>query len=80
MKFAATNQKHYPGLGSDASFRGETVGGVAKCRLFSKATIKLKEAALNLCHTHLVLFSIEDNIITMLTNGRQMDKKKLTKI
>ena len=40
----------------------------------AKATTKLEEAALNLCHTHLVLFPIEDNIITMLTNGRQMDK------
>ena len=48
--FALTNQKHYPQLGSEASsvgnsavfsqvsFRGETVGWVAKCRLFSHAT------------------------------------------
>ena len=45
----ATNQKHYPNLGGDASqygisafasqtsFRGETSGGFAKCRLFSQA-------------------------------------------
>ena len=42
-KFASTNQKHYPDLGSDVSsvwnfcarsFRGETSGGVTKCRLF----------------------------------------------
>ena len=44
-----TIQKNYPDVGSDASsvwnfcarfqtsFRGETVGGVAKCRLFSQA-------------------------------------------
>ena len=49
MKFASANQKHYPDLGSKASsvwkfcarsqtsFRGETVGGVAKRRLFSQA-------------------------------------------
>ena len=49
-KFASTNQKHFPDLGSDASseygisrlvsqtsFRGETSGGVAKSRLFSPA-------------------------------------------
>ena len=49
VKFASTNQKHFPDLGSDASsegisalvshtsFRGETVGAVSKCRLFSQA-------------------------------------------
>ena len=49
MKFASTNQNHFPDLGSDASsegisalvshtsFRGETVGAVSKCRLFSQA-------------------------------------------
>ena len=49
MKFASTNQNHFPDLGSDASsegisalvshtsFRGETVGAVSKCRLFSHA-------------------------------------------
>ena len=47
-KFASTNQKHYPDLGSDLSLvwnfcarfsdviRGETCGGVAKCRMFSQ--------------------------------------------
>ena len=51
-KFDSTNQKHYPGLGSDAlsvwnfcavsqtSFGGETSGSVAKCRLFSQASVK----------------------------------------
>ena len=49
-KFALSNQKNYPDLGSDASsvwnfsalvsqtsFRGETSGGIANCRLFSQA-------------------------------------------
>ena len=46
-KFASTNQKHYPDLTrhqhgisvlvSQTSFRGETSGGLAKCRLFSPA-------------------------------------------
>ena len=51
VKFALTNRKHYPDLGSDASsvwisvlvsqtsHRGETVGGVTKCHLFSQATV-----------------------------------------
>ena len=50
-KFDLTNQKHYPDLGSDAlsvwnfgavsqtSFGGETSSSVAKCRLFSQATV-----------------------------------------
>ena len=48
-KYAASNQKHYPDLvvtrhyGISArvyqtSFRGETSGDVAKCRLFSQAS------------------------------------------
>jgi len=52
-KFDSTNQNHYPDLGTvtrhqygisalvfQTSFRGETSGGVAKCRLFSQAKIK----------------------------------------
>ena len=50
-KLASTNQKHYPDLGSDASSvwnfcarfpdvnSRETVSGVAKCPLFSHATL-----------------------------------------
>ena len=50
-KFASTNQKHYPDLGSErhqygisalvsqTSFRGETSVGVSKCWLFSQATL-----------------------------------------
>ena len=54
-KFASTNQKHYPDLGSNASsvlyrncvfvlvsqasFPGETNGGVAKCWLFCQARL-----------------------------------------
>ena len=52
-KFKSTNLKPYPNLESDTSsvwnstlvcqtsFRGETSGGVAKCRLFSQAIKKL---------------------------------------
>ena len=38
-KFASTNQKHYPDLAS--SIHGETIGRVAKCRLFSQATLNV---------------------------------------
>ena len=50
-KFDSTNQKHYPDLGSDASsvwnfcarfsdvIWRETSGSVAKCPLFSQATM-----------------------------------------
>ena len=53
VKFASTNQKHYPDLGSDALsvwnflahfsdvISRETIGGVTKCRLFSQARIYL---------------------------------------
>ena len=53
VKFASTNQKHYPDLGSDALsvwnflahfsdvISRETIGDVTKCRLFSQARIYL---------------------------------------
>ena len=60
--FASTNQKHYPGLPSDASsvwnfcacssdvtFCGETSSGVAKFWLFSQANIKPARACLGKC-------------------------------
>ena len=51
LKQISTNQKHYPDLSSDTSsvwnsalvsqtsFRGETSGGVVKCRLFSHGSV-----------------------------------------
>ena len=59
-KFASTNQKHYPDLGSErhqygisalvsqTSFRGETSVGVSKCWLFSQATLGADSTFLSL--------------------------------
>ena len=48
LKFASTNQKRdqygITALISQTSFRGETRGGVAKCRLFSQAMKQLPQS------------------------------------
>ena len=69
------HQCEISGLVSQTSFRGETVGGVTKCRLFSKATVGSRQnvfarrfSIISVFIFYLFIFLINLNILAWITS------------